>query len=260
MIQSVSTPEYRAEFARRIRNKPYFEATMGTHCALFGEHPASGWSFYLLPGTAALALRGGTATLCGQLPAGEAGEEAAEELQGFLRFIQVDRLLSEQHPLEGWQPAESLLLWELPQGNALPLPAAPPAELQLNKQPAMLPVSRLVFPDSEAEQEQFYSLACTAVAHGIGCCRVLMYHHTPVCTVGCYEQSNGEAYMAAGVTAPEWRGRGLAGWLIVQLANELAAKRTVRFASAPALQPFYTRLGFLQSGTIQQYTREWEKV
>ncbi len=58
---------------------------MGTQCALFGSHPASGWQFYLLPGTGVLSLRGGTANLCGALPPGEAGEEAAEELQGFLR-------------------------------------------------------------------------------------------------------------------------------------------------------------------------------
>ncbi|WP_303916433.1 hypothetical protein, partial [Subdoligranulum variabile] len=93
MIQAVTTSEHRAEFARRIAGKPYFEATMGTHCALFSAHPGSGWSFYLLPGNGALALRGGTATLCGELPAGQAGEEAAEELQGFLHFLRVDRLL-----------------------------------------------------------------------------------------------------------------------------------------------------------------------
>ena len=95
MIQAVTTPAQQAEFIRRIAGKPYFAATMGTHCALFSAHPASGWQFYLLPGQAALALRGGTATLCGALPAGEAGEEAVEELQGFLCFMGADRLLRE---------------------------------------------------------------------------------------------------------------------------------------------------------------------
>lgn len=254
MIQSVATPAHRAEFARRICGKPYFEATVGTHCALFGGHPASGWRFYLLPGQAVLALRGGTATLCGVLPTGEAGEEAAEELRGFLGFVGVDRLLSEGPPPEGWRPGPPLLLWELPRGSQLPLPAAPPPELILEKHPSMLPVSRLVFPDSEAEQEAFYSLACTAITHGIGCCRTLQDGKTPVCTVGCYEQSGAESYLSAGVTAPEWRGRGLAGWLIVRTANELAAARTVRFVSEGALRPFYTRLGFAQVGTIQQST------
>lgn len=260
MIQAVTTSEHRAEFARRIAGKPYFEATMGTHCALFSAHPGSGWSFYLLPGNGALALRGGTATLCGKLPAGEAEEEVAEELQGFLHFLRVDRLLSEQQALDGWQQAEPLLLWELPKGKELLLPPTPPAELVFTDHPSMMPVSRLVFPDSEAEQEQFYSLACTSIAHGVGCCRALLDHGTPVCTVGCYEQSDGEAYMAAGVTAPEWRGRGLAGWLIVGLANALAAERPVRFASVPALQGFYRHLGFVQAGTIQQTTRKWESV
>ena len=51
MIQAVATPAHRAEFLRRIAGKPYFAATMGTRCTLFGAHPASGWRFYLLPGT-----------------------------------------------------------------------------------------------------------------------------------------------------------------------------------------------------------------
>ena len=258
MIQAVTTPTHFAEFARRIAGKPYFAATMGTHCTLFGSHPASGWCFYLLPGTAALALHGGTATLCGRLPEGEAGEEAAEELQGFLRFLRADRLLSEQQPLEGWQPEAPLLLWELPRGQRLPLPPAPPPELVLEEHPAMQPVSRLVFPDSETEQEQFYTTACTAIAHGVGCCWALQNHRTPICTVGCYEKSQEEAYMSAVVTLPDWQGRGLAGWLIVRMANQLAERHTVRFACAPRLRPFYTRLGFTQQGMLHQYTREWD--
>ena len=51
MIQAVTTPEQQAEYRRRISGKPYFEAVLGTHLALFGAHPASGWMFYLLPGT-----------------------------------------------------------------------------------------------------------------------------------------------------------------------------------------------------------------
>ena len=58
MIQSASTPELQTEFLRRIAHKPYFESTLGTHLHLFGNHPASGWTFYLLPGSAVLELRG----------------------------------------------------------------------------------------------------------------------------------------------------------------------------------------------------------
>ena len=230
---------------------------MGTHCALFGAHPASGWQFCLLPGTAALALRGGTATVCGSLPEGETGADAREELAGFLRFLGVDRLVAERSlRLPGWQGAEPLLLWELPRGRTLPLPPAPPPELRLDLHPPMQPVSRLVFPQDRAEQEQFYSQACTALAHGFGVCRTLWAGERPVCTVGCYEQSGGEAYLSAGVTAPDWRGRGLASWLIVGLADDLAAARTVRFACAPALGPFYDRLGFAEAGALLQFTRK----
>ena len=106
MIQSASTPELQTEFLRRIAHKPYFESTLGTHLHLFGNHPASGWAFYLLPGSAVLELRGGSAVLCGALPGGEAGEDAREELTGFLRFLHADTLRTE-HPLTlpGWQPA-----------------------------------------------------------------------------------------------------------------------------------------------------------
>ena len=80
MIQSVSTAEHKTEYLRRLSGKPYFEAVLGTHLRLFGQHPASGWAFYLLPGTAVLELRGGSAVVCGALPGGGAGEDAREEL------------------------------------------------------------------------------------------------------------------------------------------------------------------------------------
>ena len=111
MIQSVTTPAQWAEFLRRIAGKPYFEAVLGTHLALFGAHPASGWVFYLLPGTAVLELRGGSGVLCGVLPGGEEGETAREELSGFLRFLHADTLRTEQPlALDGWRPAAPLTL------------------------------------------------------------------------------------------------------------------------------------------------------
>ena len=114
MIQSVSTAEHKTEYLRRIANKPYFEAVLGTHLRLFGQHPASGWAFYLLPGTAVLELRGGSGALCGGLPD---DEDTREELQGFLRFLHVDCLRCE-HPLSAayantWQSGKPLTLWTL---------------------------------------------------------------------------------------------------------------------------------------------------
>ena len=44
MIQSASTSALRAEYLRRLADKPYFAANLGTHLNLFGQHPASGLS------------------------------------------------------------------------------------------------------------------------------------------------------------------------------------------------------------------------
>lgn len=253
MITSATTPAQQAEFARRIAGKPYFAAVMGTALTLFGQKPGSGWSFYLLPG-GALALRGGTATLCGALP----NADTAEELQSFLQFVCTDRILTEQ-PLPFGTEAPPLTLWRLPKGGVLPLPPAPPAALTLTEQPAMLPVSRLAFAD-KAQADGFYSAACTAMAHGIGCCHALLQDGTPVCTVGCFSQSKTESYMSAGVTAPAWRGKGLAGWLIVRMANELAQQRDAVFACEQALNGWYRSLGFRQNGIIQQYITDWNTL
>ncbi|WP_308000532.1 hypothetical protein, partial [uncultured Gemmiger sp.] len=111
MITSATTPAQQAEFARHIAGKPYFAAVMGTALTLFGQKPGSGWSFYLLPG-GALALRGGTATLCGALP----DADTAEELQSFLQFVRTDRVLTEQ-PLPFGTEAPPLTLWRLPKGG-----------------------------------------------------------------------------------------------------------------------------------------------
>ena len=253
MITSATTPAQQAEFARRIAGKPYFAAVMGTALTRFGQKPGSGGSFYLLPG-GALALRGGTETLCGALP----DADTAEELQSFLQFVCTDRVLTEQ-PLPFGTEAPPLTLWRLPKGGVLPLPPAPPAVLMLTEQPAMLPVSRLAFAD-KAQADGFYSAACTAMAHGIGCCHALLQDGTPVCTVGCFSQSKTESYMSAGVTAPAWRGKGLAGWLIVRMANELAQQRDAVFACEQSLNGWYRSLGFRQSGIIQQYITDWNTL
>ena len=145
MIQAVTTPQQQAEYRRRIAGKPYFESVLGTHLALFGAHSASGWMFYLLPGTAVLELRGGSGALCGGLPD---DEDTREELQGFLRFLHVDCLRCE-HPLPAayantWQSGKPLTLWTLPQGHALPPPKSPAGKwgLTLDTAPSMLPISR----------------------------------------------------------------------------------------------------------------------
>lgn len=69
-----------------------------------------------------------------------------------------------------------------------------------------------------------------------------------------YAMANGEAYMAMGETLPELRGRGIGGWLIPYLANELAGEGwTVTFLCAAERCRFYERLGFVLQKQYVKY-------
>ena len=77
---------------------------------------------------------------------------------------------------------------------------------------------------------------------------------TVVCTVGAYALCNGQAYMACGQTAEPLRGKGIGGRLIVQMANEFAAKgEHPVFLCSPERVRFYTRLGFEKLGEYARY-------
>ena len=261
MIAAVATAAQRAEFLRRLAARPFFAATMGTHLALFGEKTGCGWGFYLLPGGAALATMGTAASLCGLLP----GAQDAAELAAFLAFMGVDKVSCERPVLTGqpgWGRPKALYRRTLPGGAALPLPPRPAVldGLILDRAPAMRPVSRLLFPDHPGEQDQFYSVACTSIAHGIGCCRALRQGDEVVSTVGCYERAPREAYLAAGVTEAARRGHGIGGWLIAETANELAAGgAAVTLLCEQERCRFYDRLGFPRSGLVWQYKRSGQQ-
>ena len=75
-----------------------------------------------------------------------------------------------------------------------------------------------------------------------------------ICTVGAYALANRQAYMACGQTAQPLRGKGIGGRLIVQMANELAAKgEHPVFLCSPERVHFYTRLGFEKLGEYARY-------
>ena len=167
---------------------------------------------------------------------------------GFLRFLHADTLRTE-HPLTparlaACRAADAV---ELPKGRALPLPPAPPAELVLTKAPSMLPVSRLVFAESDAEADEFYSRGLHGAGPRVGPA-ALLHNGRPVCTVGCYEQScDTESYMAAGVTDPAWQGRAghgiwIVGWRMSWPPNARCGSPASRRCAA-----FYAQLGFYKS-------------
>ncbi|MDD4849501.1 MAG: GNAT family N-acetyltransferase [Gemmiger sp.] len=246
MIEAVTTPTQQAAFGAAIQGVGYFQAVQGTALALWGNNPGAPIKLYLAGG-AALTLSGRRAQLCGTPP-------DWEELAGFLRFAGVERLLSACPPPANWVENQRFYRYTLGPGQSLPLPPPPPAHLVLDQHPAMAPVAALIFATESAQQEYFYTVACTAINHGIGCCWALLQDGRPVATVGCYERWNGEAYMAAGETLPALRGQGLGGWLIPALANRLAgAGDRVSFLCGAERRHFYDRCGFIQNGYYIEY-------
>lgn len=252
MIAQAATTERRARFLKACRGAPALGALMAVDFELFGK--AMPGRFYSGP-TAAIDTGGRTAKI--------AGHANPEELAGFLGFCGCGAvILDEAHcpPPTGWRKAETLTVFSLAKGEALPLPpvdAALWASLTLDREPAAGAVARFLFgAQGSAQRDDFYSELCTKRAHGKGFVWALRQNGQIVCTVGAYALYGGQGYMACGKTAEELRGRSIGGRLIVQMANGLAAEglRPV-FMCSPERVRFYTRLGFANSGELARYER-----
>ena len=106
--------------------------------------------------------------------------------------------------------------------------------------------------------EDFYAECCTRRNHGLA--RMWVAREAggkPVSTVSAWAVWQGRAYMAMGLTVPECRGKGLAGWLIPAMARQLLEEgQAAEFLCRPALVPFYTRLGMKQAGNCFKYYTE----
>lgn len=246
MIQAVTTPAHKQAFATAIQGAPYFRAVMGRDLALWADNPGAPVRLFTLPG-AALTLNGSTAQLCGT-------PQDWEELISFLQFAGIAHLIAEETPLLPAAAGEPLFLYSMPPQDRLPL-AQEHQGYMLNRSPSVLRLATQLFPQEPERQDCYYSETCTALAHGFA--RVLALQDAagrPVSTVGACAMANGEAYMAMGETLPELRGRGIGGWLIPYLANELAGEGwTVTFLCAAERCRFYERLGFVLQKQYVKY-------
>ena len=249
MIQALSNAAQEQAFLQTVSGKPYFRALLGRDAALWTGNPGAPTRLFTLPG-GALALSGRSAQLC----CNGARTPDWEELALFLRFAGVERVTANLRPPETWPLRRDLYLYTLAPGGQLPVPPLLPG-LHIDRNPSMQAISAELFPEDPERQDAFYSESCTALNHGYA--RVLAVCDGTgkmVCTVGAYAICDGEAYMAAGETRPDLRGRGIGGHLIVTLANELAAQGyTVTFLCEEKRRHFYDRLGFVCNLTYGQY-------
>ena len=251
MIAQANTEQRRIRFRNACRGRWVLGATLPLDLSLFGK--SQPWRFYAGP-TLALELSGSTAWL--------AGHANPEELAGFLAFCGCESVIldeAECTPPIGWHKAETLIVFGLAPGKALPLPAADEAlwaQLALDWEPAAMDVARAIYPADAARQEDFYSELCTKRTRGKAFARAIRQGSEMVCTVGAYALANGQAYMACGQTAEQLRGKGIGGRLIVQTANELAAEgQHPVFLCGPERVHFYTRLGFEKLGEYAKYKK-----
>ena len=152
MIAQVSTKAHRARFLNACGGKWVLGATLPLDLALFSK--SQPWRFYAGP-TLALELSGSTAWA--------AGHANPEELASFLAFCGCESIILDENecpPPAGWCKAETLTVFGLAPGKALPLPAADEtlwAGLTLDREPSAMDVARALYPADTAKQEDFYS-------------------------------------------------------------------------------------------------------
>ena len=252
MIAQATDKTHRTRFENACRGKPVLGALLPLDLALFGK--SQPWRFYAGP-TLALELSGSTAWA--------AGHANPEELASFLAFCGCESLILDEKdtlPPTGWQKAETLTVFGLEPGRALPLPAADEAlwaQLALCREPSAAAVAQALYPADPARRDDFYSELCTKRTRGKALAWTLQQGNDTVCTVGAYALHAGQAYMACGQTAEPLRGKGIGGRLIVQMANELAAQGWQPvFLCTPERVPFYTRLGFEKIAEYARYKND----
>mgnify|MGYP004646523713 CR=1 FL=1 len=248
MIAQVNTPQRRARFRRACRGRWVLDALLPLDQSIFG--PSQPGRFFAGP-TLALELNGSTAWA--------AGSANPQELASFLAFCGCTSLVlpGDSLPPEGWRKAETLTVFSLAPGRALPLPQVDPAlwaQLTLDREPSALAVARALYPADPSRQEDCYSELCSKRSRGRAMVWALDRGGQTVCTVGAYARYNGQAYMACGQTLEALRGQKLGGRLIVEMANALAgAGEQPVFLCGPERVRFYTRLGFTKLAEYARY-------
>lgn len=247
MIARADTPARRERFRSACRAKPYYGAILPLEHALFGKSQPG--RFYAGP-TLALDLGSRTAVAL--------GHANPEELASFLAFSGVERLIADGPAPAGWGRDETLHLFGLSAGRALPLPPADEtlwAALARNDAPRPMDLAAFLYPQDSAQRDDFYSGFCTKHSRGLARAWTLEEEGKIFCTVGAYALWGGEATLACGMTDPGLRGKGIGGRLIVEAANTLAAEGyRVSFLCREERVHFYTRLGFSPLGALALYT------
>lgn len=239
MIQAVSNHAQKQRFLTAVRQEPLLHALMGRDLTLWADNPGAPVRLFV-SGQAALSLTDDYAWLAG-IP------DDPEELASFLRFAGV-RCLHALSDLNGWPGLELSgqdMPFALAAGGRLPQPPMP-GGYTLDDNVRVAEAAWLLFPVQSGYRDGFYSRTSTAVNHGLA--RLWGLRDATgalAANMGADAMFEGHAYLSLLHTAPAYRRQGLGGWLVVAMANALAAAGwESSFFCEPHNLAFYRQLGF----------------
>lgn len=244
MIAAVSTLEQKQRFLAAARREPLLHALLGRDLMLWADNPGAPVRLFLA-GQAALSVGSRAAWLAGN-------PDDPEELAGFLRFVGVDTLYtSAETPAPGFCKAGRERGYCLPPGRRLPQPPQP-AGYTLDTALGAGAAAGLLFPYSAADRDGFYSRTCTAINHGMALLWGLRDTGGHLAaTMGADALFGGQAYLSLLCTRPHCRRQGLGSWLVLAMANALAARGwQCVFLSEAHNVDFYRKLGFVPWGGL----------
>lgn len=250
-MRLVESPADAARFAAALADaQDPVAVETAVRFAAFSGLPGSGWKFYT-GGEGeepfALAVRGGSALLCGSAD----GEEAAL----LLKVLGVQRLKTARpDPLPGWRQDAAFRVFHAPAGGpkARPLPEG----FWLNEAPSLLGVTEFLWGGESMtahhdrrSTDTFYSEICTMRNRGLAEIWTLEESGVTAATAGAYAVTGNAALLSAVETAPAFRGKGCAGALVCALARRFCEQgKAVCLVARPGVEGFYEKLGFEQRG------------
>lgn len=225
---------------------------------IFRENPATGtlcemhWNllmqnrhmphkFYLTESGAVLKISGRRATLCGQ-PKSPA---EAEELQTFLQFLNVDRIMALNWHPKNWQVLDKALVMQRPPHVLLPNFAPPKGfdeEVPVDEVLKVLESTNGRM-EPEGVREGFWVDFHIRRNHGYSKVGGVWKNRTLVSTAGAYALVGKQAYIACVETVPHWRHQGYASALVSWLCGALPSHNLALLCQG-RLQGFYAKFGF----------------
>lgn len=247
MIAQVTQDIYARWYDQACSGRPFFGCLLPVQRQLLGKASAGFFAgeHLAVDASGALVMAAGTAD--------------PEELASFLAFLDKHQYLTDGTVPAGWHEGQTVRLYTLPPENCLPLPPRP-ADAVWNENPSAFGVARLMFAESE-RQDDFYSELCTKRNHGMAQVYTLEADGKILSTAGAYALYDGQAYLACVKTRPDCRGRGLAGWLVIDTANRLARQGwQVVLLARPDRFSFYEKLGFVCQQELTIYTDRNETI